>query len=114
VLYCNGPFCGKSKRLAEELLAAGHTNMRRYQLGIPVWRALGGVTEIEPEGLRYVLREDSTAVVIDARESDAFKTGTIADARNLPEAACSRERTSVRSSAQRTTVDCRWRTTTPG
>ncbi len=58
--------------------------MRRYQLGIPVWRALGGVTEIEPEGLRYVLREDSTAVVIDARESDAFKTGTIAGARNLP------------------------------
>jgi rhodanese-related sulfurtransferase len=46
VLYCNGPFCGKSKRLAEELLAAGHTNVRRYQLGIPVWRALGGLTEI--------------------------------------------------------------------
>ena len=22
VLYCNGPYCGKSKRLAEELLAA--------------------------------------------------------------------------------------------
>ena len=44
VLYCNGPFCGKSKRLAEELLAAGYTNVRRYQLGIPVWRALGGTT----------------------------------------------------------------------
>ncbi|HEV8231180.1 MAG TPA: rhodanese-like domain-containing protein [Thermoanaerobaculia bacterium] len=84
VLYCNGPFCGKSKRLAEELLAAGHTNVRRYQLGIPVWRALGGVTEIEPEGLRYVLREDATAVIIDARESDAHKAGTITGARNLP------------------------------
>lgn len=84
VLYCNGPFCGKSKRLAEELLALGHTNVRRYQLGIPVWRALGGVTEIEPEGLRYVLREDATAVVIDARESDAYKAGTIAGAWNLP------------------------------
>src|SRR5437868_13391854 len=33
VLYCNGPFCGKSKRLSEELLAAGFTNVRRYQLG---------------------------------------------------------------------------------
>lgn len=84
VLYCNGPFCGKSKRLAEELLAAGHTSVRRYQLGIPVWRALGGVTEIEPEGLRYVLRQDATAVVIDSRESDAHKAGTIAGARNLP------------------------------
>lgn len=84
VLYCNGPFCGKSKRLAEELLAAGHTSVRRYQLGIPVWRALGGVTEIEPEGLRYVLRGDATAVVIDSRESDAHKAETIAGARNLP------------------------------
>ena len=41
VLYCNGPFCGKSKRLASELLVAGYTNVRRYQLGVPVWRALG-------------------------------------------------------------------------
>ncbi|HEY6065530.1 MAG TPA: rhodanese-like domain-containing protein [Thermoanaerobaculia bacterium] len=84
VLYCNGPFCGKSKRLAEELLALGYTNVRRYQLGIPVWRALGGVTEIEPDGLRRVLLEDATAVVIDAREPDAHRAGTIAGARNLP------------------------------
>jgi rhodanese-related sulfurtransferase len=84
VLYCNGPFCGKSKRLAEELLAAGYTDVRRYQLGIPVWRALGGVTEIEPEGLRYVIANDATMVVIDARESDAYRAGTIAGARNLP------------------------------
>ncbi|HEU5251145.1 MAG TPA: rhodanese-like domain-containing protein [Thermoanaerobaculia bacterium] len=84
VLYCNGPFCGKSKRLAEELLAAGYTDVRRYQLGIPVWRALGGVTEIEPEGLRYVIANDATTVVIDARESDAYRAGTIAGARNLP------------------------------
>ena len=35
VLYCNGPFCHKSKRLAAELLEAGFTNVRRYQLGMP-------------------------------------------------------------------------------
>ena len=64
VLYCNGPFCGKSKRLASELLEAGYTNVRRYQLGIPVWRALGGVTQIEPEGIRYVIEDDRTAVFI--------------------------------------------------
>src|SRR5436309_1801200 len=28
VLYCNGPFCGKSKRLAAELLEAGYTKFR--------------------------------------------------------------------------------------
>ena len=67
VLYCNGPFCGKSKRVADELLAAGFKNVKRYQLGIPVWRALGGVTQIEPEGVRYVMQNDRTAVWLDTR-----------------------------------------------
>jgi rhodanese-related sulfurtransferase len=84
VLYCNGPFCGKSKRLADELLAAGYTSVRRYQLGIPVWRALGGVTEIEPEGLRYVVENDKTAVLIDTRDAAAYAAGTLPNARNLP------------------------------
>lgn len=84
VLYCNGPFCGKSSRLADELLAAGYTNVRRYQLGIPVWRALGGVTEIDGDGLQRVFAHDATAVAIDAREPDAFKAGTLPQARNLP------------------------------
>ena len=84
VLYCNGPHCGKSKRLADELVAAGYANVRRYQLGIPVWRALGGVTEIEPSGLRHVVVNDQTAVLIDAREAADFRNGTIAHARNVP------------------------------
>ena len=84
VLYCNGPFCGKSKRLAEELLAAGYTDVRRYQLGIPVWRALVGLTEIEPYGLRHVVADDRTAVLIDAREADIFRRGTLPNARSIP------------------------------
>jgi len=84
VLYCNGPYCGKSKRLAEELLAGGYTNVRRYQLGIPVWRALGGVTEIESDGLRYVVANDRTTVIIDAREADVFRSGTLPNARSIP------------------------------
>jgi len=84
VLYCNGPFCGKSKRLAEELLAAGFTNIRRYQLGIPVWRALGGVCAMDLAGLRHVLAEDRTAVLLDVREAEDFGTGTLPGARNIP------------------------------
>jgi rhodanese-related sulfurtransferase len=84
VLYCNGPFCGKSKRLADELVAAGFTSVRRYQLGIPVWRALGGVTEIEPAGLWRVLMEDRTAVVIDAREPADAARSPLQGARALP------------------------------
>ena len=84
VLYCNGPFCGKSKRLSEELIAAGYTNVRRYQLGIPTWRALVGVTEIELAGLLYVIKDDKTAVFLDARGVDEFKAGTIPGAKSLP------------------------------
>lgn len=84
VLYCNGPFCGKSKRLAEELLAAGFTNVRPYQLGIPVWRALGGVCETDLAGLRHVLAQDRTAVLVDVREASEFQKGTLPRARNIP------------------------------
>ena len=84
VLYCNGPYCGKSKRLAEELLAAGYTNVRRYQLGIPVWRALGGVTKIETAGLHHVLAHDRTAVIIDVRDTSAFRAATVPTARHIP------------------------------
>ncbi len=84
VLYCNGPLCGKSKRLAEELLTAGYTNVRRYQLGMPVWRALGGITEIEAEGVQYVREKDQTAVWIDARDPEEFTAHPIPNARNLP------------------------------
>ena len=84
VLYCNGPHCLKSKRLTSELMDAGYTNVRRYQLGIPVWRAFGGVTAIEVDGLRHVLSLDRTAVVIDVREADAYRGGTLPGARHVP------------------------------
>jgi rhodanese-related sulfurtransferase len=84
VLYCNGPNCGKSKRLASELRAAGFTNVRRYQLGIPVWRALGGICEIELDGLTRVLAADQTAVVIDSRDAAEFTAGSLHGARNIP------------------------------
>lgn len=67
VLYCNGPFCGKSRRVAAELLKRGYTSVRRYQLGLPVWRALGHTVQTDLEGLRYVAEGDRTAVLVDAR-----------------------------------------------
>lgn len=84
VLYCNGPFCGKSKRLSAELIEAGYANVRRYQLGIPVWRALGGVTQIELEALPLVFDGDHTAVFIDARDREQYQSQTLPGARNLP------------------------------
>lgn len=84
VLYCNGLYCKKSKLLAAELVAAGYLNVRRYQLGIPLWRALGGVMAIEPAGLRHILANDRTAVFIDTRDPQAFADSQIPGSVNLP------------------------------
>ena len=67
VLYCNGPYCGKSRRTSAELLKRGYTGVRRYQLGLPLWRALGRTVQTDLEGYRYVFASDRTAVLVDAR-----------------------------------------------
>src|SRR5215469_619150 len=79
ILYCNGLYCGRSRRLADDLLTAGFTDVRRYQLGMPVWRALGGVQQIELSALVQVLEKDRTAVLLDARAET-----TLPRARPLP------------------------------
>jgi rhodanese-related sulfurtransferase len=70
--------------VANKLLSAGYTNVRRYQLGIPIWRILVGFTEVELEGILYVAGKDQTAVLVDARNPKQFKAGTIPGAVNLP------------------------------
>jgi rhodanese-related sulfurtransferase len=83
VLYCNGPYCQASRRLADHLVTAGFTNVRRYQLGMPVWRALGGPTAIELDGIVRILKADRTAVFIDARPAEDFAKGSLPGAHNL-------------------------------
>jgi rhodanese-related sulfurtransferase len=84
VLYCNGPFCQASRQLADQLLAHGFTHVRRYQLGIPVWRALGGPVEVEIEGIARVLKLDRTAVFIDGRSAAEFGRGSLEGAHSAP------------------------------
>ena len=83
VIYCNGPFCGKSKRVSEDLMKLGYTAVRRYQLGLPVWRALGNTAQTSLEGVRYILKDDKTAVFVDARARAQFEAGTVAGAVNV-------------------------------
>jgi rhodanese-related sulfurtransferase len=82
VVYCNGLYCGRSKRFAADLAAVGYTDVRRYQLGIPAWRGLGGVTQVDKDALLRLLRLDRTAELIDARE-------------HIPEHECLRGATSI-------------------
>lgn len=84
VLYCNGPFCQASRRLSAQLVDAGFTNVRRYQLGMPIWRALGGPTALELEGVVRVYKSDQTAVFLDARSPEEFAKESLPLAKNLP------------------------------
>jgi rhodanese-related sulfurtransferase len=77
ILYCNGPSCGKSKRTSEQLVALGYTKVRRYQLGLPVWRALSQTVQTDMPGLQYMYTRDGTAVFVDARTPSEFVAGSM-------------------------------------
>lgn len=84
VLYCNGPHCMASREVGEKLIAAGFTNVRRYQLGLPMWRALSGPVEIELEGILRVYKIDQTAVFFDARSEEEFSKQSLPGTYNVP------------------------------
>jgi rhodanese-related sulfurtransferase len=84
VLYSDGPFSEKPKRLADHLLTEGYRNIRRYQLGMAVWRALGGPVQIELAGAAFIMANDRSAVFIDARDPEEFRKRTLPEARNIP------------------------------
>ncbi len=84
VLYCNGPYCQASRRLAEQLIESGFGNVRRYQLGIPVWRALGNPVAVELDGALRVARSDRSAVFVDARDAADYAKATLPGAINAP------------------------------
>ena len=84
ILYCNGQHCQASRNFGGELAAAGFTNVRRYQLGIPMWRTLNGPVEIEVEGIVRIFGVDRTALYFDARSSDEFSKGSLPGAHNIP------------------------------
>jgi rhodanese-related sulfurtransferase len=73
IAYCNGLFCGRSERFAEDLMGIGYLNVSRYQLGAPGWRALGGVMQVEKPALLRLLEQDKTSVLIDGRAQADLK-----------------------------------------
>jgi rhodanese-related sulfurtransferase len=83
ILYCNGPSCGKSKRTSEELVALKYTNVKRYQLGLPVWRALSQTVQTDMAGVLYIRGGDQTAVWVDARARADFQAASIPGAVNV-------------------------------
>lgn len=76
VVYSNGPFCDRARIRSKELLRLGYTKISRYQLGLPVWRALGNSAETSLQGFRQVAR-DSNTFIVDARSRAEYAAGTV-------------------------------------
>ena len=104
ILYCNGPFCGKSKRLAEELTAAGYTNVRRYQLGAPVWGHWWALCRSSLTASATCARATRPPCYSTCDPPRSSRAGSISGARHLPKRRWSRPRTMDGS---------RWKITTP-
>jgi len=82
VVYSNGPFCERARNRSEDLLRLGYTRISRYQLGLPVWRALGNTAETSLQGFRQVARDGNTFIV-DARSRAEYTTGTVPGAQTI-------------------------------
>lgn len=84
VIYCNGPHCKQSRRLGKELAVAGFSGVRRYQLGISVWRALGGPTAVDLSWVVHIAENDRTSILLDVRSTGEFQAGSLPRATSAP------------------------------
>jgi len=69
--------------VAAGLANAGYDSFYRYQLGLPVWRALGNTVQTDFEGFAYIFSRDGTAVFVDARPPQDFLADSVACAVNI-------------------------------
>lgn len=82
VVYSDGPFCDLARSGAENLVRLGYANVRRYQLGLPVWRLLGNAAETSLDGFRTIFRTGN-AVIVDARSRAEYAAGTVPTAQSI-------------------------------
>jgi rhodanese-related sulfurtransferase len=82
VVYSNGPFCDLARLRAKELARHGYWKISRYQLGLPVWRALGNAAEINLSGFRQLVRDGNT-VIVDARSRAQYAAGSVPGAQPI-------------------------------
>jgi rhodanese-related sulfurtransferase len=72
-----------SARAAEKL---GYTNIRVLSSGLPGWKKAEGLVVLPKNGLKKMIHEDDSYVLIDLRSKEAATAGHIKGAVSLPEA----------------------------
>jgi rhodanese-related sulfurtransferase len=81
VFYCGGPTCPYTGQSIETASAAGYTNLKGFQVGIPAWKKVGKPVVSTPEWVAASL--DPHHVVIDVRPKAEVARGHIKGAVSL-------------------------------
>ncbi len=102
VFYCGGLHCKLSHKSAAKAIDMGYTNVKVFAEGYPAWKALagsastastaataikGGVEEgsIDHAEFRRIVTESPESVyLVDVRDADEFKKGSLKTAVNIP------------------------------
>jgi rhodanese-related sulfurtransferase len=97
VFYCGGFKCKLSHKSAAKAMALGYTNVKVFSAGYPAWKEIvasaapakvkAGKEEgsIDIETFKQIMAKNPKSVMlIDVRDKDEFKTGSLKTAVNIP------------------------------
>jgi rhodanese-related sulfurtransferase len=97
IFYCGGFKCKLSHKSAAKAIAMGYTNVKVFSAGYPAWKKIAagpapvrmkaGAEEgsIDIEVFNKIIAENPTKIMlIDVRDADEFKTGSLKTAINIP------------------------------
>jgi rhodanese-related sulfurtransferase len=102
VFYCGGYKCKLSHKSAAKAIAMGYTNVKVFAAGYPAWKAVAGMGaaakaapsqikagaeegSIDIEVFKQIMAQSPESVfLIDVRDADEFKTGSLKTAVNIP------------------------------
>ena len=97
VFYCGGFKCKLSHKSAAKAIAMGYSNVKVFSAGYPAWKkvvASAAPVEVKagPEegsidiaAFKKIMAQDPTGILlIDVRDADEFKTGSLKNAINIP------------------------------
>jgi len=71
---------------AREAVKLGYTNVKVLSSGLPGWKKSKGLVVLPANGLKKMIHEDSSYVLIDLRSKEAATAGHIKGAVSIPEA----------------------------
>ena len=71
---------------AREAVKLGYTNVKVLSTGLPGWKKANGMVVMPRNGLKKMIHEDDSYVLIDLRSKDAAAAGHIKGAVSIPEA----------------------------